>query len=112
MPATVLKIANGVTPTFADITTKLLVVDAPDGQWKVVRGSDDKALFIETATTNYDQVMNINTDYNIHAEEVVAENFPLMLTERVEDVNKSGTSTSINNPNFIQRLRAIFENSK
>ena len=110
MPATVLKIANGVTPTFADITTKLLLVDAPGAQWQVVRGSDGKAQFIETATTNYEQIMNINTDYNIHAEEVVAENFPLMLTEKADAVNKTGTSTSINNPEFIKKLKAIFEN--
>ena len=96
MPANVLKVTNGVTPTFADITTKLLVVDAPGSQWQVVRGSDGKAQFIETATTNYDQIMNINTDYNIHAEEVVAENFPLMLTEKADGVNKTGTSTSLN----------------
>jgi hypothetical protein len=110
MPATVLKVTNGVTPTFADITTKLLLVDAPGAQWQVVRGSDGKAQFIETATTNYEQIMNINTDYNIHAEEVVAENFPLMLTEKADAVNKTGTSTSINKPDFIKKLKAIFEN--
>ena len=109
MPATVLKVTNGVTPTFADITTKLLLVDAPGAQWQIVRGSDGKAQFIETSTTNYDQIMNINTDYNIHAEEVVAENFPLMLTENTDGVNKTGASPSINKPDFIKKLKAIFE---
>jgi hypothetical protein len=75
--------ALGRAQRLSVVELQLLEVDPATAS--VVLDADGNATVLGEAATDYDQVAGINTDYTLHAEEVLADNFSLLMLRRAGD---------------------------
>jgi hypothetical protein len=65
---------------FQYLTFNLMVVENSDAKWHYKRGADGKAVLLEPRDVgDYANKLGLNTGYIIHPEEVLAENFVLLV---------------------------------
>ena len=61
---------------------RLMAVKRSEGQWRPIRDKDGLRLFDPGEVSNFFEQIGKNTDYIIHPEETMADNFVFAITER------------------------------
>ncbi len=65
---------------FAYLTFRLLAIEQTDDQWKPKRRGGEPILLEVEAVSGFHEQVGRNTSYIIHPEEIIADNFALLLT--------------------------------
>lgn len=96
---------EGRSPLLEMIAIALVPVDVPTGS--VVRDGDGGAVIHELEETDWSSRMQRNTSFTIHPEEVMADNFALLLEWRATGVQPSETSAGLplNDVGLLMRMQ-------
>ncbi len=107
MPAPVLDRSQAAQLKYSDLKIKLIVVDAENGHWQVQYDASGQPKLIDAAATNFVQLLAINSDYVMHAEEIIADNFALLLEQIAKNTPSKTKKVKINRPEFLNQLKII-----
>lgn len=81
------------------LEVKFLAVEQIDGRWQPLVREGRPVLLDPAAVSGFFEQVGQNTDYNICAEEVLAENFVLLVTGKKD----------VSSPDILEKLRALIE---
>ncbi len=90
-----------------DFGMKLVNIESDEEYSEYAYDEDSKLKIFEPKNTNYTDLVGQNTNYIIHPEEVMAENFSLMIITKVFP-----QEITVKNPSLLKSIETYFEYSK
>jgi hypothetical protein len=83
---------------FNYMTFKLMVIEQQNGRWKPALQGAKLTLLGPTDVTGFREQIGSNTNYIIHPEEILADNFVLLVNEQ-----------NVSTPRIVNDMKKIFQ---